>query len=440
MIQDLEMMHSGLQKVMRSMNLPALHPLHSSRQMLHTPISEEPHEHPALDEVGPSCDNSPRLSPTDMNDLPKAPIHSVYHLTKLSALRSPDAAETENGARRRSDQVEDLISTGALSLEDAERLFRLYMDHLDHFMYGIGGRYSQLDDLRRTSRILAACIFTVAALHDPQSNAIYGVCSKEFRRLVAGSIFKRQIDRDYLRALSIGAYWLSDISWVLSGLAIRRASEFNLSSFFRRAIGEGDEDAIDHVRIWYILYICDQHLSTLFGRPPVIREDYAIQGWEDFILARATNKEDDRLASQVALLNILHSIRDLFGPDDGEPISKVYLMQIAGFSRQLDQWLARWSSTILGECLRPRLMRQPLQWREYPGTEPRPERHDKIGGFPRKGALLHYHYAKLILYSHVFRGPRDSPTIPPHFLDSAVSSLPCSAPSSPITFANDIYS
>ena len=77
-------------------------------------------------------------------------------------------------------------------------------------------------------------------------------------------------------------------------------------------------------------------------------------------------------------------------------------------------------------------------YRDGPETEPRPEHHDKIGGFPRKGALLHYHYAKLILYSHVFRGPRDTPTIPPHFLDSAVSNFLCSAslplPPSPTTY------
>lgn len=311
--------------------------------MLQTPAAEEPHE------IGPSCDNSPRLSPADINDLPKAPIQSVYHLTKLSALRSPDDTDASH-MDEQSLVIDDFISKGQLSVEDAQRLFNLYMNHLDHFMYGIGGRHKTLDGLRRSSRILAACILTVAAQHDPQSNVIYGVCSKEFRRLVASSMFQRQIDRDYLRALSIGAYWLSDISWILSGHAIRRASEFNISGLYRRVISEGNHDALDYIRIWYILYISDQHLSTLFGRSPVIRDDYTVQGWEEFIECAATNEEDNRLASQVSLLNILHSIRELFGPDNGEPISKVYMMQISSFSRQLDQWLARWSSAIIRMC------------------------------------------------------------------------------------------
>jgi hypothetical protein len=201
MVQDLEMMHTNLQQVMKTLNLPPLGRLQSSRQMLHTPTSEEPSDSHHLDEVLPSCDASPRFSPEDDNDLPKVPIQSLYHLTKLSALRSPETGDRENTSKQRGSSIDDFISRGFMSLEDADRLFRLYMDHLDHFMYGIGGRHKTLDELRRSSRILAVSILTVAALHDPQSNAIYGVCSKEFRRLMAASIFNRRIDRDYLRAM-----------------------------------------------------------------------------------------------------------------------------------------------------------------------------------------------------------------------------------------------
>lgn len=99
----------------------------------------------------------------------------------------------------------------------------------------------------------------------------------------------------------------------------------------------------------YTLYICDQHLSTLFARQSVIREDAAIQGWETFIQLPIATDEDKRLASQVALLNIMHSIRDLFGPDTGDQVPQVYLMQIASFARQLDQWVGQWSTQLVGE-------------------------------------------------------------------------------------------
>ena len=179
------MVHSSLQKVLETLNLPSLARLHSSVRPIPSPTSDEPSDLRAYDEVGPSCENSPKISPEDDNDLPKVPIHSVYHLTKLSALRSPDAAEVDSYPRPANDAIDDLITHGSLPLEDADRLFHLYMSRLDHFMYGVGTRFGSkltLLGLRRSSRILAACIFTVAAMHDPQSNALYGVCSREFRR------------------------------------------------------------------------------------------------------------------------------------------------------------------------------------------------------------------------------------------------------------------
>ncbi|KAI0012131.1 hypothetical protein F4779DRAFT_614842 [Xylariaceae sp. FL0662B] len=396
MIRDLEMVHSSLQTVHKALNLPPPPQLHSSRQILNTPTSELSHH---FDEAGPSCDNSPKISPADDNDLPKVPIQSVYHLTKLSALRSPDAIEADHTLKRSGQTaVEDFISKGALSLNDAERLFRLYMDRLDHFMYAIGGRYKTLGELRQSSRILTVSLLTVAALHDPHGSAAYGVCSKEFRRLMAASIFSRRIDRDYLRAMCIAAYWLSDISWMLSGYAIRRAGEFNITSYYQRAITTGNKEAADFVRLWYILYICDQHLSTLFARQSLIGDsDSAIQGYEAFLQTPMSNDDDKRLVSQVALLNIIYKIRDLFGPDTGEPVPQVYLMQISSFSRQLDQWVGHWSVHLA-------------------------ENHDHIGNFPRKGVLLHYHFAKLHLYSHVFRGLSNA-TIPAHFLDCATSAI-----------------
>jgi hypothetical protein len=201
MTNDLEMMYSSLQKVMKVLNLPPPGRLQSSKQRLQTPSSEEPSDVPHLDEVLPSCDASPKVSPEDDNDLPRVPIQSLYHLTKLSALRSPDTNDAEALPKQHGAAIDDFVSRGTLSIEDAERLFRLYMDHLDHFMYGIGGRHKTLEALRRSSRILAVSILTVAALHDRQGNSLYGICSKEFRRLLAASIFNRRVDRDHLRAM-----------------------------------------------------------------------------------------------------------------------------------------------------------------------------------------------------------------------------------------------
>lgn len=48
------------------------------------------------------------------------------------------------------------------------------------------------------------------------------------------------------------------------------------------------------------------------------------------------------------------------------------------------------------------------------------ECHERIGGFPRKGVMLHYQFAKLHLYSHVFRGLQNA-TIPVCFQEFAAA-------------------
>jgi hypothetical protein len=299
------------------------------------------------EDPGPSCDASPRVSPKD-DDISHVPIDSLYQITKLRALRSDDTTDTSQGSTNvlNGQVIDDFISSGQLSVEDAERLFTLYLNRLDHFMYMIGGVHKDLESLRRRSAVLTACICTVAALHDPNSNAMYGTCNREFRRLMAASMFERRIDRDHLRAMCIGSYWLSDISWTLSGYAIRRATEVNLNANYHRVLSEHNEEAADCLRLWYILYICDHHLSILYGRASIVREDFAIVGWETFLKSPVSTESDKRLISQVALLVILSNVRELFGPDTGEPVPRGFGTQLVSFSRQIDQWMGTWSSVL----------------------------------------------------------------------------------------------
>ncbi|KAH7361936.1 hypothetical protein B0T11DRAFT_226252 [Plectosphaerella cucumerina] len=414
-LQDLENLHSVLRDVTRKIGVPE--PGHLQTATLRDAGPSPPpsdrdralsngHNRLAAarhDDHGPSCDNSPKISPEDDTGLPHVPIQSLYALTKLRALRSPDDNDRRGhvdgaASSAASPPPDDLISRGVITLDDAERLFRLYRDRLDAFMYGVGCRYQTLDKLRRRSPILAAATLTVAALHDPQADAIYGACSSEFRRLMERSMFDRRVDRDYLRAMCVAAYWLSDMSWMLSGYAIRRAAERNLHSSHARAIEGGGDSAADGARLWYILNICDQHLATLYGRPAIVHEDPSMQGWESFLQSPVASDEDRRLLSQVALLSILGSIRELFGPDKGQPVPRAYLHQIGHFNKQLDHWINHWSATLQ-------------------------DQYHHIGRFPRKGALLHYHFAKLHLYSHIFRGLSGDQPIPHYFLDCTAAAV-----------------
>lgn len=147
----------------------------------------------------------------------------------------------------------------------------------------------------------------------------------------------------------------------------------------------------------FIRYICDHHLSILYGRSSIVREDASISGWEELMKSSAFTESDKRLVSQMALLIIMSNVRELFGPDTGEPVPRAFATQLSNFSRQVDQWMGQWTTELL-------------------------KLHQFIGEFPTKGVILHHHLAKLHLHSHVFRGLKGAP-VPPYFQDSAVAAV-----------------
>ncbi|KAL6708920.1 hypothetical protein ACN47E_002327 [Coniothyrium glycines] len=393
-IDDLSNIHAALQQALAKLSLPILPPLLTSgiEEEEQAPLHVETHHR----EEVPSCDNSPRLLPRE-EALLHAPIDSLYQITRLSALRSSDAHHVPT-KRNDGHPLNDFISQGLVRLQDAERLFAIFLDRIDHFMYMVGsGGHRTLTDLRKSSSTLTACILAVAALHDPHSSHLYTVCSREFRRLMANSMFDRRMDQDSMRAMCIATYWLHDLSWMMSGYAIRRAMEMNLSSNYQKVLSSNNEIAMNNLRIWWVLYICDRHLSILYGRQSIVRDDISITGWEKLMNTSVFTESDKRLVSQMALLIIMGNVRELFGPDTGEPIPKAFAPKLMDFSLQIDHWMGFWSTELL-------------------------RIHEFIGEFPTKGANLHHHLAKLHLHSHVFRGLKGG-MVPAHFQSSASAAV-----------------
>jgi hypothetical protein len=249
-------------------------------------------------------------------------------------------------------------------------------------MYLIGCPYRTLDELRAKSTILTVAICTVAALHDRDSDAIYGICSDEFRRLMGACMFDRLVNKDSLRAMCIATYWLSDISWTMSGYALRRAADISLSqSFTRIKAGGGTKSDADSLRLWYILYICDQHLATLYGRQPLIHHDPSIKECEQFLETPVCTDQDKRLVSQVSIMRIFEDIRDVFSQAKEGPLPEEYLSKIDDFHRQLIAWHDLWISKVIGmtSCTRPKaalsLLTHPFP-RTIPESRPLPTKGD----------------------------------------------------------------
>ncbi|KAI2719157.1 transcriptional regulator family: Fungal Specific TF [Penicillium roqueforti] len=271
----------------------------------------------------------------------------------------------------------DLISTGLISLRDAVSLFETYHLRLDHFLYRILGDHISLDSVRIASPLLTAAVCTVAALHSHSLGHLFETCYGEYKNVVAAQTFSRHMNEDDIRGLCVGAFWLHELSWALIGNAVRIASDINLHSGIYKAL-KGDRDGYLQARLYYLVYVCDHHFSIAYGRPPMSREGFIIESASRILETAHATEDDARLISQVKEWSILGRVFDTFGVDVDTPIAPQTLPQLRRCSISLDTWFADWSESF--------------------------KANQNVGNYPQKGVGFHYHFAKLYLCSHAFRG------------------------------------
>ena len=277
------------------------------------------------------------------SDIFTPPMNSLYEVTKLRALRNLG----ENPLQRDSLNVmeTDFISRGVISYQKGQELFQYFCSRLDHFLYGIMCPHQTLNDARQSSTLLTVSVCAVAALHDPACSEIFESCHREYLNLVASTMFSRARCLDDLRALVIGAFWLSNISWTLSGHAIRIATSLNYHQAFSKAI-EGSTEHYEKAQIWYILYIVDHHSSILYGRPPILHEQEALRQWDSFTKCGLATEADVRISSQVSLYLITSRLYEMFGGETTRPIPAPIINQLRVFNVELDNWCMYWSNRL----------------------------------------------------------------------------------------------
>lgn len=189
---------------------------------------------------------------TGATSLVTAPMGSLYEVTQLSENR-----ESSPGQKVAPDQalVTDLISRGVVDIKEAEELFYQFDQVLNRYLWdGALLAHKDLTSVRRSSSMLSAAILAVTALHMPTKERTFDTCYTEFARLASESMLGHHHTLDDIRALCIGAFWLADVSWKLSGYAVRIATERNLHQFFRKAT-QGSPEHMEQARLWYLLYV-----------------------------------------------------------------------------------------------------------------------------------------------------------------------------------------
>ncbi|KAH7141090.1 putative Zn(II)2Cys6 transcription factor [Dactylonectria macrodidyma] len=410
---DVKMIYQALNEMRRHESKPPLPPLQSSLlepsdSDIRTPESPSRVNVDMAENMLIEDDPIPQ---TVSDDIDRTPINSLYQITRLKSLSSQRIAKDR--PRNSRPQEHDIISKGLLEYSEAERLVQAYLTRSDHYLYGIAAKYQDAEGIRRASRLLLTAICTVSALQDASASHQYRVCHAELRKLISEFIFTPAVDLEDLRGLVITSFWLSDMSWTVLGLGIRRALEVELQSSFgvvlagtpsdagtpRASVSQNELDsASERMRLWYWLYICDQHLSILYARTPTIRGEESTRDFGSYLTAIPNSRCDQRLMSQVDLLRTLRSASDLFGVGGTKKIPPVFKTQMDSFNSQIDNWATTWLSCYL------------------------------VGDYPAKAVSLHYHFAKLLICSHVFRGLKHDATvdpIPTEFHDTAQMAVQC---------------
>ncbi|CCX07009.1 Similar to Transcriptional activator of proteases prtT; acc. no. Q5B8L0 [Pyronema omphalodes CBS 100304] len=257
-----------------------------------------------------------------------------------------------------------------------------FRDNMNGHLYGMALVHDNLESARASSALLTSAIFTVTSLHMPRHQHLYRVLYPVFLSLVSTCMFDRYHRLDDVRGLCIGAFYLFEISWKLSGHAVRMATEMNLHQSFHKALA-GSKEHYERARLWYLLYVCDHHFSIVHGRPPVMCDHEPMKKWEAYLQSPLATEGDYLVLSQVTLFTILTRIFHFFEDEAEHEISDDLLSHIPAFNERLDDWRETWHAKL-------------------------PSRMSVVTGTPSKGVDLHYHFAKLQLNSLVLRGVNPS--------------------------------
>jgi len=194
----------------------ALHELANSDA--HVSPADEKHEPHSILSAPPAMamtrENSqdPELARRHDAPLVTDPMGALYEVTKLRNLRANSFGRSQR-PHPTSILENDFITKGIVTLAQGEEMFRVFSTSLNHFLWGgVALVHDTLASARRSSSLLAAAIICVTALHIPGNEKLFETAYGLFTNLVCETMFARYHNLDEIRALAIGAFWLSDVS------------------------------------------------------------------------------------------------------------------------------------------------------------------------------------------------------------------------------------
>ncbi|CAL1702548.1 unnamed protein product [Somion occarium] len=148
--------------------------------------------------------------------------------------------------------------------------------------------------------------------------------------------------------------WEEDRSWLYIGLAIRLATDLNVQrvSTVKPTSEQHEREILNRTRLWINCYNLDRSLSTQYGKPYSIKEDYVIRTSSDWYRKSKYNDPlDVGLCGYNALLRIVARFHDEVFSDPSTPSGlneRVNFLQLAQsydteLSANHDEWHARYT-------------------------------------------------------------------------------------------------
>jgi hypothetical protein len=318
-------------------------------------------------------ENSPeRGMDDDSTNLVPAPMRSLYDLTRIRNLRNivgrkPNAHVVE----------EDFIAQGIITLGEAEDLFARYMANIHQMLWaGMLCPHHTLAAVRRNSTLLTAAVLTTSAMLTPGKDDALQKCYNIFVSLAYSTCLSRVNNVDDIRALVLASFYVPNLSWKLSGIAVRNAVEMNMHQSYQKLM-RGHTDQRDNVRMWYALYVCEHQFSIAYGRPPLVHPDAAIENIERFLDSPHATPGEVRLCAQVALFKILTEAYLAYGSDPEQPLTDLDFQRLRMFNFAIEQWRLAWQARCTDST--------------------------SLGSYPSKGIVLYYHFARFQLNSLALR-------------------------------------
>ncbi|KAI0071364.1 hypothetical protein K474DRAFT_632780 [Panus rudis PR-1116 ss-1] len=304
----------------------------------------------------------------------------------------------------------EIIVHGLVTADDVNKLFEIFYARLNSHVSLLDPVLHDAKSTFTRCPFLFTVICAISSRFYEEKSEIYPIAMHFAKHAAANALISGwksvELAQAYLLLSIYGVpakRWEDDRSWLYIGLAIRLATDLNLQHVptTKPATERQEREILNRTRTWINLYNLDRSLSTQYGKPYSIKEDYIIRTSNNWYNKSKYNHPlDVSLCGYNALLQIVSRFHEEVYSDPDNP---------SGLNMRLD------FRRLAGEY-DERLNAYETEWRRR--YEEGTDLNDRACALRLTLLPFVTFYARLVMYSFAFqhalrRGlqPEDKPVI-----------------------------